>query len=208
MVGSRKTTSVDEEVAEVEKVVVEINGTMNDAGASGLLRKGDVAQVCLRVMCMAASVTALLFMVTAREASTVSIYGFQLPVNSKWSFADSFEYLVGVSAAVVAHSLLQLVINVSRLLRKSPLIPSRNHAWLTYAGDQVVFAFAMMSAGSAASGVSNLNRTGIRHTALPDLCKPLHIFCDHVAISIACTFLSSLLLAISAIQNVIWLSNN
>lgn len=47
-------------------------------------------------------------------------------------------YLVGVSAAVVAHSLLQLVINVSRLLRKSPLIPSRNHAWLTYAGDQVV----------------------------------------------------------------------
>lgn len=91
MVSSRKTTSVDEEVAEVEKVVVEINGTMNDAGASGLLRKGDVAQLCLRVMCMAASVTALLFMVTAREASTVSIYGFQLPVNSKWSFADSFE---------------------------------------------------------------------------------------------------------------------
>ncbi|CAB4272535.1 unnamed protein product [Prunus armeniaca] len=163
MVSSRKTTSVEEEVVEVGKVVVEINGTMNDAGARGLLRKGDVAQVCLRVMCMVASVTALSFMVTAREASTVSIYGFQLPVNSKWSFADSFEYLVGVSAAVVAHSLLQLVINVSRLLRKSPLIPSRNHAWLTYAGDQV-FAYAMMSAGSAASGVSNLNRTGIRHT--------------------------------------------
>ncbi|VVA18657.1 PREDICTED: CASP [Prunus dulcis] len=116
-------------------------------------------------------------------------------------------YLVGVSAAVVAHSLLQLVIIVSRLLRKSPLIPSRNHAWLTYAGDQVL-AYAMMSAGSAASGVSNLNRTGIRHMALPDFCKPLHIFCDHVAISIACTFLSSLLLSISAIQNVIWLSNN
>ncbi|KAH0982550.1 hypothetical protein GBA52_009727 [Prunus armeniaca] len=208
MVSSRKTTSVEEEVVEVGKVVVEINGTMNDAGARGLLRKGDVAQVCLRVMCMVASVTALSFMVTAREASTVSIYGFQLPVNSKWSFADSFEYLVGVSAAVVAHSLLQLVINVSRLLRKSPLIPSRNHAWLTYAGDQVVFAYAMMSAGSAASGVSNLNRTGIRHTSLPDFCKPLHIFCDHVAISIACTFLSCLLLAMSAIQNVIWLSNN
>lgn len=89
--GSRKTTSVGEEVAEVGKVVVEINGTMNEAGARGLLRKGDVAQVCLRVMCMAASVTALSFMVTAREASTVSIYGFQLPVNSRWSFADSYE---------------------------------------------------------------------------------------------------------------------
>lgn len=47
-------------------------------------------------------------------------------------------YLVGVSAAVAVHSLLQLLINVSRMLRKSPVIPSRNHAWLIFAGDQVI----------------------------------------------------------------------
>ena len=66
----------------------------------------------------------------------------------------------------------------------------------------------MMSAGSAASGVTNLNRTGIRHTALPNFCKPLHSFCDHVAISIAFTFFSCILLAMSAVQHVIWLSKN
>ncbi|KAM1034290.1 hypothetical protein ACFX2J_037529 [Malus domestica] len=71
-----------------------------------------------------------------QRATTVYIYGFPLPVNSKWSFANAFEYLVGVSATVAAHSLMQLLISVSRLLRKSPLIPSRNHAWLTFAGDQ------------------------------------------------------------------------
>lgn len=70
------------------------------------------------------------------------------------------------------------------------------------------FAYAMMSAGSAASGVTNLNRTGIRHTALPNFCKPLHSFCDHVAISIAFTFVSCILLAMSAVQDVMWLSNN
>ncbi|KAM1127653.1 hypothetical protein ACFX2I_037590 [Malus domestica] len=57
-------------------------------------------------LCMVASVTALLFMVTAREATTVYIYGFPLPVNSKWSFANAFEYLVEVSATVATHSLI------------------------------------------------------------------------------------------------------
>lgn len=87
------------------------------------------------------------------------------------------------------------------------------HACIHFLFDLVVsmlqvFAYAMMSAGSAASGVGNLNRTGIRHTPLPNFCKPLHMFCDRIAISIAFTFFSFLLLATSAVQNVIWLSNN
>lgn len=169
-------------------------------------RKLDVTHGVLRVACLLASVTALSLMATAEESATVSIFGFSLPVYSKWSFSDSFEYLVGVSAAVAAHSLLQLLISILRLLRNSPVIPSRNHAWIIFAGDQA-FAYAMMSAGSAASGVTNLNRTGIRHSALPNFCKPLHSFCDRVAVSIAFTFISWFLLAASAVVDVIWLSN-
>ncbi|KAL3511756.1 hypothetical protein ACH5RR_024473 [Cinchona calisaya] len=167
--------------------------------------KMDIAHVVLRLGCLLTSVTALSLMTTAKEASTLSLYGFNLPVYSKWSFSDSFEYLVGVSAAVAVHSLLQLLISGSRSLRKSPVIPSRNHAWLIFAGDQV-FAFAMISAGSAASGVTNLNRTGIRHSALPNFCRPLHGFCDRVAASIAFTFLSCFLLATSMVLDVVWLS--
>ncbi|KAG5523473.1 hypothetical protein RHGRI_035320 [Rhododendron griersonianum] len=117
----------------------------------------------------------------------------------------SFLYLVGVCAAVAAHSVLQLLISTSRLLRKSLVIHSRKHAWLIFVGDQA-FAYALMSAGSAASGVTNLNRTGIRHSALPNFCKPLHSFCDRVAVSIAFTFVSCFLLAASAVFDVIWLS--
>ncbi|KAF2323460.1 hypothetical protein GH714_035573 [Hevea brasiliensis] len=170
-------------------------------------RKAEVLHAALRLLCMVTSVAALSFMVTAHQSSSVSIYGFMLPVYSKWSFSHSFEYLVGVSAAVVAHSLLQLLISMSRLVRKSPVIPSRSHAWLLFAGDQVL-SYAMISAGAAASGVSNLNRTGIQHTPLPNFCKPLHYFCDHVAISIAFTFFSCFLLAALAIQEVMWLSKS
>lgn len=69
-----------------------------------------------------------------------------------------------------------------------------------------IFAYAMMSAGSAAAGITNLNRTGVKHTALPNFCKALHSFCDHVAVSITFTFFGCLVLAASALQDVIWLS--
>ncbi|XP_054781528.1 CASP-like protein 3A1 isoform X1 [Prosopis cineraria] len=208
----------EQKTPEEEKVVVVLeNGTMSRSlvrPSAGIRWKADAIHVILRLLCVVSSVIALSFMVTAKQASSVSIYGFHLPVFSKWSYSESFEYLVGVSAAVAAHSLLQLLIGTSRLLKKSPMIPSRNHAWLIFAGDQCcaqklqAFAYALISAGSAASGVTNLNHTGIRHPALPSFCKPLHKFCDHVGISIAFTFIGCLLLAASAIQDVIWLSNH
>lgn len=185
-----------------------MNGSLEPAGAprpKGAGRKADVTHAILRAMCMAASLTAFSFMVTAKQHSLLVVYGFQFPVHSKWSFSNSFEYLVGVSGAVVIHSFLQLLICISRLLRKSSANPSRNYGWLVFAGDQVL-AYALMSAGSAASGVTNLNRTGIRHTALPNFCKPLHSFCDHVTISIAFTFFSCILLATSVVLDVIWLT--
>ncbi|CAI9757620.1 unnamed protein product [Fraxinus pennsylvanica] len=170
-------------------------------------RKSEVMHVVLRLLCLLTCVTSVSVMVTAKQASTISLYGFSIPVFSKWSFSDSFEYLVGVSAAVAVYSLLQLLINTSRILRKSLVIPSRNHAWLVFAADQI-FAYAMMSAGSAASGVTNLNRTGIQHSSLPNFCKPLRIFCNRVAVSIAFTFFSFFLLALTAVLDVVWLSKN
>ncbi|XP_043705007.1 CASP-like protein 3A1 [Telopea speciosissima] len=167
--------------------------------------KTDMAHTILRFLCLLSSLISLCFMASAKQSANVSIYGFSFPVYSKWSFAHSFEYLLGMSAAVAAHSLLQLLLSMSKLYKKLPVIPSRNHAWLIFAGDQV-FAYAMMSAASAASGVTNLNRTGIRHTPLPDFCKPLHRFCEHIALSIAFGFLSCIVLAISTILDVVWLS--
>lgn len=169
-------------------------------------RKAEVMQLVLRALCLMSSVTALSVMVTAEQASTITVFGVNIPLHSKWSFSHSFEYLVGISVAVAVHLILQLLISGSRLVRGSPIISSRNHGWLIFAGDQV-FALALMSAGSSASSVSSLNHTGIQHTALPNFCKPLHRFCDRVSTSIVFTFFSCFLLVILVVLDVLWLSS-
>ncbi|KAI3911924.1 hypothetical protein MKW92_009302 [Papaver armeniacum] len=81
------------------------------------------------------------------------------------------------------------LISTLKLIKKTPVIPSHNHSWLI---------FDMMSAGSAASGVTNLNQTGIQHR--------LHVFCDRIAVSISFAVLGFFFLAASAVFDVIWLS--
>ncbi|KAL1551567.1 CASP-like protein 3A1 [Salvia divinorum] len=196
-----------------EEVTIQLSDAKMAGGGGGalvsqsyILRKSDVMHGVIRLLCLLTSAAALSVMTTAKQSSAVTLYGFTLPLYSKWSFSDSFVYVVSVCAAVSLHSLLQFLINVSRMLRKSPHIPSRNHAWLIFAADQI-FAYAAMSAGSAASGVTNLNRTGIHHTPLPDFCKPLRVFCDRIAVSIAFTFFTCFLLAVSVVLDVVRLSN-
>lgn len=54
-------------------------------------RKADVTQVIIRLVCVLTSVTAVSVMASAKEAGTISIYGFSLPVSSNWSFSHSFK---------------------------------------------------------------------------------------------------------------------
>ncbi|CAA7397348.1 unnamed protein product [Spirodela intermedia] len=148
-------------------------------------RSRCAAVVALRVACLSASVLSLALMVSSQQSGTLSVYGFHLPVHAKWSFSESFEYLVAVVVVAAAHSVVQVVAVAARGR------PSRRGA-----------------AGSAASGVTNLNRTGIRHAALPDFCRPLRRFCVTVAASIAFSFLAWLLLAASAVLDVLSICND
>ncbi|KAK3219934.1 hypothetical protein Dsin_013904 [Dipteronia sinensis] len=176
------------------------------AARRGFSRRAEVALLVLRALSLVGAVMAFSFMLTAKQSGVVSVYGLQLSVSSQWSNSYAFQYLAVMSAIAAAYSLLQLLITGSRLLKNAPVIPSRRQAWLILAADQI-FAYAMVSAGSAASGITNLNRTGIKHTALPNFCKALPSFCDHIAVSIAFTFFSFVSFAASSLQIVTWLSS-
>ncbi|KFK38982.1 hypothetical protein AALP_AA3G184700 [Arabis alpina] len=160
-------------------------------------RRNDVAMVVLRAMCMAVSTVAVSLMVTARETSTTTLYGFEFQLHAVWSLSDSLIYLLVVSSATVLYSLLQLIISGTRLMRKSPVIPTRTQAWFCFVADQIL-GYAMISGGSAALGVTNMNRTGIRHMPLPNFCKSLEFFCDHLAVSVVFALFAFLLLAVSS----------
>ncbi|ESQ48302.1 hypothetical protein EUTSA_v10021518mg [Eutrema salsugineum] len=170
-------------------------------------RRNDVAMVVLRAMCMAASAVAVSLMLTARETSMTTLYGFEFQLHAVWSLSDSLIYLVVVSSATGLYSLLQLVISGTRLMRKSPVIPTRTQAWFCLVADQMS-GYAMVSGGSAALGVTNINRTGIRHMPLPNFCKSLGLFCDHLAVSVVFALLAFLLLAASSVLDVLRLSRD
>ncbi|KAG8055586.1 hypothetical protein GUJ93_ZPchr0001g31748 [Zizania palustris] len=166
----------------------------------------SMVMVTTRAVALVTALLSMALMISAKQRGSLKIFGIEIPLYANWSFSDSLEYLVGMSAASAAYSLAQLMLIAHKAVKNAPVVQSRNYAWLLLAGDQV-FAFAMMSAGSAAAAVANLNRTGIRHTALPNFCKPLPRFCDFSGASIACAFLSCIFLATSAVIDVIWLSN-
>ncbi|CAH8358229.1 unnamed protein product [Eruca vesicaria subsp. sativa] len=92
-------------------------------------------------------------------------------------------------------------------MRKSPVVPTRTQAWFCFVADQIL-GYAMVSGGSAALGVTNMNRTGIRHMPLPNFCKSLGFFCDHLAISVFFALFAFLLLAASSVLDVLRLSGD
>ncbi|CAF2127817.1 hypothetical protein BRARA_C03604 [Brassica rapa] len=169
--------------------------------------RNDVAMVVLRAMCMALSAVSLLLMVTACETSMTTLYGFEFQLHAVWSLSDSLIYLVVVTSATVIYSLLQLVLSGTRLMRKTHVVPTRTQAWFCFVADQIL-GCAMVSGGSAALGVTNMNRTGIRHMPLPNFCKSLGFFCDHLAISVVFALFAFLLLAASSILDVLRLSGD
>lgn len=93
MTGDRKMSSVPEVAVQLPEMTKlrPIGGLIEPSDRSLDRLRADLCQLMLRLICVATSVTAMSLMVTAAESSTVSIYGFELPVHSKWSFSDVFE---------------------------------------------------------------------------------------------------------------------
>ncbi|KAJ0264227.1 CASP-like protein 3A1 [Hirschfeldia incana] len=205
-----KATEQKQNSQTVEETKLDIRDVVPTATTYGEVnrrggRRIDAAMFVLRAMCMAVSAVAVSLMVTARETSMTTLYGFEFQLHAVWSLSDSLIYLVAVSSATVIYSLVQLVISGTRLVRRSPVISTRTQAWFCFVADQIL-GYAMVSGGSAALGVTNMNRTGIRHMPLPNFCKSLGFFCDHLAISVVSALLAFLLLAASSILDVLALS--
>ncbi|KAL1199460.1 CASP-like protein 3A1 [Cardamine amara subsp. amara] len=194
-------------VAEETKLDIPTATTYGESNRHGGCRRNDVAMVVIRVMCMAVSTFAVSMMLTAHETTMTTLYGFEFQLHAVWSLSDSLIYLVVVSSATVLYSFLQLIISGTRLMRKSPVIPTRTQAWFCFVADQIM-GYAMVSGASAALGVTNMNRTGIRHMPLPNFCKSLGFFCDHLAVSVVFTLFAFLLLAVASILDVLRLSHH
>jgi hypothetical protein len=55
-----------------------------------------------------------------------------------------FRFLVGMSAATAAYSLLHLLLIAHKAVKKVPVVPSRRQTWLLFAGDQVCWFLVIL----------------------------------------------------------------
>ncbi|KAJ1285194.1 hypothetical protein BS78_03G261500 [Paspalum vaginatum] len=189
------------------KMVLEPEAVPVTTSPVPIWRRLGAVMVATRAAAMVMALLSMSLILSSKQRGILTIFGIEIPLYANWSFSYSLQFLVAMSAASAAYSLAQLLWIAHKAVKKVPMVPSPHHGWLLFAADQV-FSLAMMSAGSAAAAVSNLNRTGIKHTALPNFCKPLPRFCDLSAASIACAFLCCVFLATSAVIDVIWLSRH
>lgn len=88
-----KTTPDADHTAATTKVAedVESGNVVVSRTERKLPRKYDAMHLALRLICFLASLVSLVVMTSAKEKSTMSLYGLDLPIYSKWSFSQSFE---------------------------------------------------------------------------------------------------------------------
>lgn len=78
------TVMVEETKLDIRDVVHTATTYGEDGG-----RRNDVAMVVLRAICMVVSMVAVVLMVTARETSMTTLYGFEFQLHAVWSLSDS-----------------------------------------------------------------------------------------------------------------------
>jgi hypothetical protein len=86
MVNEQKTAALE------SSGTITMSGPLNEASEkTSRRRRNEAMQLILRALCMGSSIVSLSLMITAKQNKSVPIYGFQLPVQSKWSFSQSYE---------------------------------------------------------------------------------------------------------------------
>lgn len=85
----QKQNSQTVEVTKLDiRDVVTVATTYGEDNRHGC-RRIDASMLVLRAMCMAVSAVAVSLMVTARETSMTTLYGFEFQLHAVWSLSDS-----------------------------------------------------------------------------------------------------------------------
>uniref|UniRef100_A0A0E0FSJ8 CASP-like protein n=1 Tax=Oryza nivara TaxID=4536 RepID=A0A0E0FSJ8_ORYNI len=95
-----------------------------------------VVMVATRAVALVMAVLSMALMISAKQRGSLKIFGIEIPLYANWSFSDSLEYLVGMSAVSAAYCLAQLLLTAHKAVKNAPVVQSRNYAWLLFTGDQ------------------------------------------------------------------------
>ncbi|KAK4774468.1 hypothetical protein SAY86_009403 [Trapa natans] len=134
------------------------------------IRRLNYLSLLLRIASFCFSVASAIFMATDYRCphSAVTWYRF-----------DAFRYVFAANAIVSLYSLFQLVVSVWEISRNATLLPEVLQVWFDFGHDQV-FAYMLMSAGSAGAALSRTLKS-----PEPDICSSRSSFCIQADIAVA-----------------------
>ncbi|KAJ6319126.1 hypothetical protein OIU76_014456 [Salix suchowensis] len=156
--------------------------------------------VALRGLLFAASVTAVVVMVTAKQTEIVPVPGLpiKVPLEAKFSDSPAFVYFISALSVAGLYGILTALASIS-------IISKPAHATrylLHFALWDVLMLGIVASATGAAGGVAYIGLKGNSHVGWGKVCNVYDKFCQHVGSSIAVALFASVLLVLLTMLSV------
>ncbi|KAG6764855.1 hypothetical protein POTOM_032343 [Populus tomentosa] len=154
--------------------------------------------VALRVLLFAASVTAVVVMVTAKQTEIVPVpvFPFRAPLEAKFSDSPAFIYFISALSVAGLYGILTTLVSIV-------LKPAHETRFLLhFALLDVLMLGIVASATGAAGGVAYIGLKGNSHVGWVKVCNVYDKFCQHVGSSIAVALFASVLLVLFTMLSV------
>lgn len=158
-----------------------------------------VADVILRVLLLAASVVAVVVMVTSKQTVNVPVpnLGIAVAVPAKFSQSPAFIYFVVALSVAGLYSIITVIASFSFIGK--PNVPPKLF-WILAAHDVLVLGIVAAATGTA-GGVAYIGLKGNSHVRWGKICNVYDKFCRHVGGSIAVSLVASVVLVLLVILN-------
>ncbi|KAK7292316.1 hypothetical protein RIF29_08094 [Crotalaria pallida] len=156
-----------------------------------------IFDVILRFLLFAASVVAVVVMVTSNETEIVLFQGIPVPQPAKFRYSPAFIYFVAAFSVSGLYSIITTLASLS-VIRKPHL---KTKFLLHFIFWDVLILGIIASATGTAGGVAYVGLKGNKHTNWAKICSTYDKFCKHTGGSIAVALFGSIVTVL-----LIWLS--
>ncbi|XP_030548248.1 CASP-like protein 1D1 [Rhodamnia argentea] len=150
------------------------------------------ADVVLRGLLFASTVTAIVVLVTSNQTEETSVPGvpFPVPVEAKFNNSPAFVYFLVALSVACLYSIITALASISVVLK-----PDFSASFLLFfVLWDVVMLGIMASAIGTAGGVGYIALKGNSHVRWAKICHVYDKFCQHIGASVAVSFLAAFVL--------------
>ncbi|XP_021728870.1 CASP-like protein Ni6 [Chenopodium quinoa] len=182
---------------ETEKGTVPPPEAPPTAVATTMDKKCRGIDVILRVLLLAASIVAIVVMVTSKQTATVLTPRGPIRAPAKFEHSPAFIYFVVALSVAGLYSIITAIASLS-FFRKSSIPPKL--FWILLVHDVLILGIVAAATG-AAGGVGYIGLKGNTHVKWMKICNFYGKFCRHIGGSIFVSLFAAVVLVLLVVVN-------